>query len=102
MEGDPGIMVNIRFLRVSIMLTAEAVSNFRLRRGRPTDASPDRKLPPTSALALWATPLGRHSINEAGGQQPLRSVSNTGDAPSIPQSQLRGYVYLPLGIMTDP
>ena len=23
-------------------------------------------------------------------------------APGIPQSQLRGYVYVPLGFMTDP
>ena len=32
MEGDPGIMVNIRFLRVSIVLTAEAVRNYQSQR----------------------------------------------------------------------
>src|ERR1700721_2624413 len=45
MEGDPSIMVNIRFLRVSILLTAEAASNFQSRRVRPTDEPQERKLP---------------------------------------------------------
>jgi len=36
MKGDPGIMVNIKFLRVTNVLTAEAVSNFR-RVTRPTN-----------------------------------------------------------------
>jgi hypothetical protein len=29
-------------------------------------------------------------------------VKNNEEAPGIPQSQLRGYMYVPLGFMTDP
>jgi hypothetical protein len=84
------------------MLTAEAASNFRSRPARPTDEPQERKLPRTNARTPWARPRSRHTINEAGGQQSLRSVSNTAGPPGIPQSQLRGYVYVPLGFVTDP
>ena len=37
-----------------------------------------------------------------GDSSRYGQLVTTSDAPGIPQSQLRGYVYLPLGFMTDP